>query len=747
MTTATRMRLQALSSRLRRRLPGEPEPPRSIRSSLGWLAALCLLPGILVTVSLIAFDHAQRERQAEQAVLTNARVLAASLDRELSAVISGLRVLASDASLQQGDLATFHQRALEALPHQNVANFVLIDRTLQQRVNTLRPWGAPLPSGVAPPEIHRITELGNTVVSDLFIGPVTGTHVVALGVPVRIGGELTYSLNVGIEPERITRMLMTQLLSPDWLGQAMDRHGTVLARTLDARRFVGQSASPDLLRGVLSQRHGVLRTETLEGIPVVVAFQRLSVADWSVAVAIPLSLVESGWQTSLGSVLAAHLVFFALAVTLAWRQAFARFVRPMEGLVERMRRLSHNEDPGPRCADQGTTELQAMELGFERMRGHIQQHDAERQGVIDRLTDTLETMGDGFLMVDAAGRITYVNRQAERLLGSDRQQVLGQMLSETFPAPDARPLLDACQQAWQRHEGDSLVVPLSAQQRWLEADVHPSEWGLALYFRDVSEAQRLREAQAAKLVAESANKAKTEFLSRMSHELRTPLNAVLGFAQLLRLDGTGLTARHASMVQRIESAGHHLLEMISDVLDLSRIEAGSLPVRAAEIDAAELATACHEMLDGQAQARNVTLVLELDPRPLTVHADPTRLRQVLINLLGNAVKYNRPGGTATLRVQRQDDRLRFEVRDTGLGLTPEQQTHLFEPFNRLGREQGSEAGTGIGLVITQRLVEMMGGTLQVACEAGDGCCFWFDLPSSALRDDGPQWPAAPRGDS
>ncbi|NBD21734.1 PAS domain-containing protein [Aquabacterium fontiphilum] len=732
MTPAIRMRLQALSRRRQERTAGVASG--SIRVSLAWLAALCLLPGILVTVTLIALDQRQRQQEAEQAVLTSARVLASSLDRELSAVLSGLRVLASDPALQQGDLATFHQRALDALPHQNVANFVLIDRDAQQRVNTLRPWGVALPAGGAPPEIRRIHVHGKAVVSDLFVGPVTGTPVVALGVPVRVGDEVPYSLNVGIEPERITRMMRSQLHSPDWIAQVMDRNGTIIARTHEGRRFIGQPASPELLKSVLSQRHGALRTQTLEGIPVVVAFQHLAGSDWSVAVGIPLALVESGWRTSLGSVLVAHLVMFALAVSLAWRQAFARFVRPMEGLLERMRRLSRNEDPGPRCTGSGTAELQAMELGFERMRAHIQQREAERQGIIDRLTDTLESMGDGFLMVDAAGCITYVNQQAERLLGRERQQLLGQMLSDTFPAPEARPLLEACQQAWHRHAGDSLVVPLSAQQRWLEADVHPSEWGLALYFRDVSEAQRLREAQAAKLVAEAANKAKTEFLSRMSHELRTPLNAVLGFAQLLRLDSTTLTARHASMVQRIETAGQHLLEMISEVLDLSRIESGSLPVRPSAVDAAELATTCHEMLDEQARMREVRLTLLLDPAPLTVHADPTRLKQVLINLMGNAIKYNRPGGEATLVVQREGDRLRFEVRDTGQGLTPEQQAHLFEPFNRLGREQGSEAGTGIGLVITQRLVSMMGGELQVACVAGEGCRFWFALPGTEAAE-------------
>jgi PAS domain S-box-containing protein len=342
-------------------------------------------------------------------------------------------------------------------------------------------------------------------------------------------------------------------------------------------------------------------------------------------------------------------------------------------------------------------------------------------------------MGDGFLALDRHGCIIHLNTQATRLLGQGRPALMGECMRTLFASQDTRPLADACAQALSEGRPQSLVVPFLAEHRWLEVDLHPADWGVSLYFRDVSEAQRLREAQAAKLVAESANQAKTEFLSRMSHELRTPLNAVLGFSQLLRLDAEHLGPRRAAMVGHIETAGQHLLAMISDVLDLSRIESGSLPIQPAPIDARRVAQDTLVMLQHQADSKQVRLHADIqDGAALMVQADATRLQQVLLNLIGNGIKYNRTGGTVSLQLTLNTScqRIHFSVQDDGPGLGPDQVAHLFEPFNRLGQEFGTEPGTGIGLVISQRIVGLMGGELHADCEEGKGCCFSFDLPQA-----------------
>ena len=239
-----------------------------------------------------------------------------------------------------------------------------------------------------------------------------------------------------------------------------------------------------------------------------------------------------------------------------------------------------------------------------------------------------------------------------------------------------------------------------------------------------------RAALVAAAEAERANAAKTDFLSRMSHELRTPLNAVLGFAQLLRMDGTNpLSPMQTEQVRHIESAGAHLLAMINDVLDLSRIENGTMPVSLDTVSMSSVIDESLALVAALATEREVRL--NAVPSGGTVHAraDHLRLRQVLVNLLTNAVKYNRRGGEVTIRCSLDEGagRVRVEVRDTGLGMSPEQLTHLFEPFNRLGAEATGIEGTGIGLVISQRLVQLMDGELAATSEAGIGSTFVLAL--------------------
>ena len=236
--------------------------------------------------------------------------------------------------------------------------------------------------------------------------------------------------------------------------------------------------------------------------------------------------------------------------------------------------------------------------------------------------------------------------------------------------------------------------------------------------------ERTAELEQARNVAEQASRAKSEFLSRMSHELRTPLNAILGFAQLLRLRNGHTSPEVGAQLGHIETAGWHLLELINDVLDLSRIEAGSLAIDVREVAVAPLVAESLRMVQATAAANEVSIHDGTGMLgAVTVQGDPTRLRQVLVNLLSNACKYNRRGGTVTVDARRDDGWLELAVVDTGPGLDAGQIAALFEPFNRLGMERSGVDGTGIGLVITRRLVELMGGGLDVQSRPGLGSRF------------------------
>ncbi|PKO32035.1 MAG: hybrid sensor histidine kinase/response regulator [Betaproteobacteria bacterium HGW-Betaproteobacteria-9] len=247
--------------------------------------------------------------------------------------------------------------------------------------------------------------------------------------------------------------------------------------------------------------------------------------------------------------------------------------------------------------------------------------------------------------------------------------------------------------------------------------------------------QQLNEAVNA---AEKANLAKTDFISSMSHELRTPLNAILGFAQLLESGTPEPTPTQQRSIGQILKAGWYLLELINEILDLALIESGKLSLSGEPVSLTEVLAECRAMVEQQARQRGIGMVFARLESPRYVKADRTRLMQVLINLLFNAIKYNQRGGHVTVACTLSPpNAVRISVRDTGPGLEPEQLAQLFQPFNRLGQESGAEEGTGIGLVVTQRLVHLMGGEIGADSTPGVGSVFWVEM---ALTE-APQSPA------
>jgi len=236
--------------------------------------------------------------------------------------------------------------------------------------------------------------------------------------------------------------------------------------------------------------------------------------------------------------------------------------------------------------------------------------------------------------------------------------------------------------------------------------------------------------------ADKANRAKSDFLSSMSHELRTPLNAVLGFAQLLESGVPPPTLSQKRNLDQIQKAGWYLLELINEILDLSLIESGKVILSREPVSLVEVMLECRAMIEPQAHKRGIGMTFPRFDLPYYVKADRTRVKQVLINLLFNAIKYNKPEGMVAVEcaLLPPDSKranpagsIRISVRDTGAGLAPEQVAQLFQPFNRLGKEAGAEEGTGIGLVVTKRLVELMGGTIGADSVVGVGTTFWIEL--------------------
>ena len=238
----------------------------------------------------------------------------------------------------------------------------------------------------------------------------------------------------------------------------------------------------------------------------------------------------------------------------------------------------------------------------------------------------------------------------------------------------------------------------------------------------------------AKAAAEKASFAKSEFLSKMSHELRTPLNAILGFAQLVERSSPPPTPGQAASLHHIIQAGWYLLKLINEILDLAVIESGRLSLSREPVSLIDVMRECQAMIEAQARQRGIHI--NFLPFDITwfANADRTRVKQALINLLSNAIKYNREQGTIEVKCTANPERIRISIKDSGMGLPPEKLVQLFQPFNRLGQESGAEEGTGIGLVVTKQLVELMGGTIGVESTVGVGSEFWIEL----IRDFTPQ---------
>lgn len=380
----------------------------------------------------------------------------------------------------------------------------------------------------------------------------------------------------------------------------------------------------------------------------------------------------------------------------------------------------------------------------------VRRHQTELLARERRMSAIMDATLDALIIVDEQGTITSWNPAAERMFGYSREEAVGRALHDLI-APDL--LNKEHKEPFRRFtaSGEGALVgkvtettAMDKQGRVFPAELSLSafrfndQWMAAGIVRDITGRKNVEEElKSATQAAERASRAKSEFLSRMSHELRTPLNAVLGFSQLLESDAEErLSDRQGESVAEILVAGRHLLDLINEMLDLSRIETGNMKLSLEPMRLITVIDECRSLMTGEAAKCGVKISVEDKAGSAAVVADRIRLRQILLNLISNAVKYNRQGGVVRIETKKHaTGMIAVSVADEGPGIPADKLDHLFEPFNRLGAEEGKVEGIGIGLTITRGLVELMHGSIEVESPPEAGCRFTILLPKGEATAD------------
>lgn len=408
--------------------------------------------------------------------------------------------------------------------------------------------------------------------------------------------------------------------------------------------------------------------------------------------------------------------------------------------------LAAREDsPRPADAPSGTEEerlqtlheLRVHQIELELQNEELRRTQVELERSRQRWFELYDLAPVGYCTISEGCLIQQVNLAAAELLGLPRAALAQRRFSEFILPADQDAYYDLHAQLLGSGEPQCCelrMVGVRGAERWMQLSAtvtSPDGQGarsLRIVLVDVTARRQAQAAEAALRLAEQTARNRNEFLSRVSHEFRTPLNAVLGFSHVLLKDASAWSPSSQRQLQHIRNAGNHLLRMVTDLLDISRMSSGQLTLKIATVDAMD---SLHEaMQDVATQARSAGVTVELAAHggaPATVSADATRLRQVIQNLLSNAIKYSQDQGRVRLRLARHGPFWRVCIADNGVGMTHEQQAALFQPFNRLGRERSGIEGTGLGLVIARDLVHAMGGALTVRSEPGQGTELLVDL--------------------
>ena len=700
-----------------------PEPvskiPQSITWGLGAIVLVAVVPLLAFGAGVAWLMVGQKQAALAAELAGTARALQVAVDRELDSQLLALRILASDPALRAGDLPAFEQRLRRiAWANPDWMNATVIDTRSLELVVSVLPLPMPRPASSVPGLVEQAIRARRPMAAGVLTsGKVVTAPVLQFLAPVVMGDEVRHVVSVVMSTRAISRVFTDQGLSPAWTGVVLDPTLLIAGRSHDTDGHVGRAAEASLIEGIRGQRLGMTLANDAQGRPVHTVYSRSAATGWTVAISVPDAVLQGPIQNLFTQLAIGGFTLMALALVMTaavGRQIVRRRNAYEQALLEGEARLNTAVSmadmvtwdwhvPSARLAtNRRWTEVlgpQAAAPDFDLACWQANVHRDDLPAVSHSFARVADGRNAGF---EAEYRIRRSDGQWAWLLSR------GKVVARN-DAGEVDRMMGAAMDITERKRTEA---ELAAHRERLETLVD----------------ERTRELAQARDAAESANRAKSAFLANMSHEIRTPMNAILGLTHLMQRDTRDPAQR--SRLAKVSGAAKHLLGVINDILDLSKIEAGKLVLQHVAFDLGEVMAGAVAMLQEAASEKGLALTMEAGELATVWRGDPTRLTQALINLLSNAVKFTDRGSVHLHgeALEHGEGRvlLRFEVADTGIGIDAEQQEKLFRAFEQgdssVSRRHG---GTGLGLALTQHIARLMGGTVGVHSRPDQGSRFWL----------------------
>jgi signal transduction histidine kinase/ActR/RegA family two-component response regulator len=771
-------------------MPNATPRATSVRSHLILIILAVLIPLLLFSVWLVRALSVKEQEALIQGLRETARAAAIAVQKEMSTHIGALETLAASRALDDGDLIAFREQALRVVEGQRRHHWlavVVADPSGQEVLSTLTPTETPRPATADMSGFREVLATRRPAVRDVTSGSPPGPMEFGVRVPVERGDELRYVLTALIGIEAMGEVVSALRIPVPSVCTILDSKHIIVARSRNADQFVGKPAPPRYVAASRAADEGTFTYDTMEGEAVHAAYSRVPDTGWTVGLGAPVTLLASSRRTSLLLLGGAGLLLLGLGVVLAALTG-RRFTRSIASISAAARALGQGDPPRlpPSGIDEvdraGRALVEAADLlrdreealrsaraeavrSADRLR-HLQAVTEIALGprtanevlhdILQRVRKALGANTATLLLLDAEGQHLVpahsVGLTEEIELGV--KVAVGQGVSGKIGdsprgliVPDLKD--EAVVSPVLRSRVQSLVgVPLRSGPRFLGV-LHVGSAQLDAFTSDdldllrliadrivlaIERSRLLETERLARQEAESASRTKDEFLAVLSHELRTPLNAVYGWARMLQSRRLGETEAARALDAIVRNADAQV-QLIDDLLDVSRIVTGKMRLDVREVSLDTVIEAALDAVRPAAEAKSIRLQPVLHPLPGPVTGDPARLQQVIWNLLINAVKFTPQGGRVQVSLREVDSHVEIAVSDTGQGIPPALLPLIFERFRQVDSSTTrTVGGLGVGLALVRHLVELHGGSVAAdSAGEGQGATFTVKLPLAASR--------------